>query len=199
MAGQRADLRVTADGKSAPHPSSTPPQRRRTGHRHRHAQRAPSARCAASSAGAPAASRAEHPIVVFGCEVRRASTCWLPPDVAPFSLMCAGAAVTLRRICAARRAAAVKLVAGRRETGLRVPPRPALGARRLAGEREPHLRAGAARARRHRLGRRRRQKPPCTFSDPPARAPACRASRTSRPWMSARPPSPAAWIGRVAL
>lgn len=94
-----------------------------------------------------AASRAEHPIVVFGCECGARVDTLAAPDVAPFSLMCTGALPPSFVEYALRDGAAAVLVAGCREAGCEFRLGQRWSAERLAGEREPHLRASVPRER----------------------------------------------------
>jgi quinol-cytochrome oxidoreductase complex cytochrome b subunit/coenzyme F420-reducing hydrogenase delta subunit/Fe-S-cluster-containing hydrogenase component 2 len=88
-----------------------------------------------------AASGSAHPIVVFGCDRGARVDTLAAPDVAAFSLMCTGLLPPSFVEYALRDGAAAVLVAGCREGGCEF----RLGQRwteaRLAGTREPHLRA----------------------------------------------------------
>jgi len=94
-----------------------------------------------------AATKSEHPIVVFGCDRGVRVDTLAAPDVAPFSLMCTGALPPSFVEYALRDGAAAVLVSGCRESGCEF----RLGQRwteaRLAGTREPHLRAAVPRER----------------------------------------------------
>mgnify|MGYP001251360993 FL=1 len=94
-----------------------------------------------------AASTSAHPIVVFGCDRGARVAALAGPGVAPFSLMCTGMLPPSFVEYALRDGAAAVLVAGCREGGCEF----RLGQRwteaRLAGTREPHLRASVPRDR----------------------------------------------------
>jgi ferredoxin/coenzyme F420-reducing hydrogenase delta subunit len=94
-----------------------------------------------------AATKSEHPIVVFGCDRGVRVDTLAAPDVATFSLMCTGLLPPSFVEYALRDGAAAVLVSGCRENGCEF----RLGQRwteaRLAGTREPHLRASVPRER----------------------------------------------------
>jgi len=94
-----------------------------------------------------AASTSAHPVVVFGCDHGARVDTLAAPDVAPFSLMCTGLLPPSFVEYALHDGAAAVLVAGCREAGCEF----RLGQRwteaRLAGTREPHLRASVPRDR----------------------------------------------------
>ena len=94
-----------------------------------------------------AALRAERPIVVFGCDHGATVAPLAAPDVAAFSLVCTGQLPPSFVEYALRDGAAAVLISGCREGGCEF----RLGQRwteeRLAGLREPHLRASVPRDR----------------------------------------------------
>jgi coenzyme F420-reducing hydrogenase delta subunit len=91
-----------------------------------------------------AASRSARPLVVFGCD--HGVRCSVPDgsDVSPFSLLCAGQLPPSFIEYALRDGAAGVLVAACREGGCEFRLGERWTAERLAGRREPHLRASVA-------------------------------------------------------
>ncbi len=94
-----------------------------------------------------AATKSEHPIVVFGCDRGVRVDRLAAPDVASFSLMCAGLLPPSFVEYALRDGAAAVLVSGCRENGCEFRLGQRWTAARLAGTREPHLRASVPRER----------------------------------------------------
>jgi ferredoxin/coenzyme F420-reducing hydrogenase delta subunit len=88
-----------------------------------------------------AASTAPQPIVVFGCDRGARVATLAAPDVTPFSLLCAGMLPPSFVEYALRDGAAAVLVTGCREAGCEFRLGQCWTAERLAGSREPHLRA----------------------------------------------------------
>jgi ferredoxin/coenzyme F420-reducing hydrogenase delta subunit len=91
--------------------------------------------------------RAERPIVAFGCDHGAAVSALAAPDVAAFSLVCTGQLPPSFVEYALRDGAAAVLVAACREGGCEFRLGERWTAERLAGAREPHLRASVPRER----------------------------------------------------
>ncbi|MFZ2652050.1 MAG: hydrogenase iron-sulfur subunit [Burkholderiaceae bacterium] len=94
-----------------------------------------------------AALRAEHRIVVFGCDRGALVAGLAAPDVAAFSLMCTGMLPPSFVEYALRDGAAAVLVSGCREGGCEFRLGQRWTEQRLAGTREPHLRVSVPRER----------------------------------------------------